>query len=224
MLRPSHSMCTYKYKQYCLYVGDWVKMWAFFHKLRHATYIYRGNKVLSRKHCYRGQTISITYSECVFVTLVTRYAQCMPNIVICALPRYTSMFSTFHKRYDFRKEKLLKTKCVLIFCTSAVFNIFHSMKNPARHHKRISVCMYSTAILVRLELNLHTLDTFSITEFQDNPPSSVNRAIPCEGADMTSYLSLFAVFRTSVKRYAFSISPHPLPASVCHACYVRNAS
>jgi hypothetical protein len=89
MLHPSHSMCAYKYKQILFVRCDWVKVWEFFYKLRHATYIYRGNKVFSRKHCYRGQTISITYSECVFVTLVTRYAQCMPNIVICGLPRCT---------------------------------------------------------------------------------------------------------------------------------------
>ena len=32
------------------------------------------------------KAISITYSECVFVALVTQYAMRMQNIVICGLP------------------------------------------------------------------------------------------------------------------------------------------
>jgi hypothetical protein len=38
-------------------VGGWVKVWAFIHKPVNATYVYRGIKARSRKHCYRGKAI-----------------------------------------------------------------------------------------------------------------------------------------------------------------------
>ena len=34
----------------------------------------------SRNHCYRGKTVSITYTQCVFVALVTQHAKRMRHI------------------------------------------------------------------------------------------------------------------------------------------------
>ena len=57
-----------------------------------------------------AETLSITYSECVSVTVVIQYVQRMRRTV-------RPYFSTLsHKWHDFR-EKLLNIKmCVLIFC------------------------------------------------------------------------------------------------------------
>jgi hypothetical protein len=47
----------------------------------------------SRNHCCRGEAISITYSECVFVALFIQHATRMLNIAACDLS-VPSMF--FH--------------------------------------------------------------------------------------------------------------------------------
>jgi len=45
--------------------------------------IYKVNiKAHSRKHYYRGQAISITYSESVFVAIATQYARRMSRIIL----------------------------------------------------------------------------------------------------------------------------------------------
>jgi hypothetical protein len=43
-------------------------------------------------HFYRGKAISITYSECVFVALVTQHVMRMRHIVVCSLPRSAIIF------------------------------------------------------------------------------------------------------------------------------------
>ena len=61
--------------------------------------------------------MSITYSEGVFVALVTQHAVRMRHVVLLsvawlAVP-YFSVLS--HKRHDFRGNKILSIKCVFIF-------------------------------------------------------------------------------------------------------------
>jgi len=46
----------------------------------------------SRNHCCSGKTISITYSERVFVALYFQHAMCMHYIAICGLSRSTKFF------------------------------------------------------------------------------------------------------------------------------------
>jgi len=47
----------------------------------HATYE-RHSDAFSRNHWCRGKAISITYSECVAVSLVIQYAKCMRHIIL----------------------------------------------------------------------------------------------------------------------------------------------
>ena len=73
----------------------------------HCTY----KRNISRNHCRRGEGISITYSECVFVALDIQHAMRMRHIVIFCLPALQFFSTLTHKRHDFI-EALLNTKCV----------------------------------------------------------------------------------------------------------------
>jgi hypothetical protein len=91
----------------------------------------------SRNHCCGGKAISITYSECVSVALVTMHAKRMRRIILSsvaclALPYFSTLS---HKRHDFRKKKIVVHKiCVLIFSTTFVWNTSLSKKNSARYY------------------------------------------------------------------------------------------
>jgi hypothetical protein len=66
-----------------------------------------------------------TYSECVFVTLVTQHARRMRLIILsCVACRVVSYFSTFiHKRHDFRKT-LLNIQSVFWFSIQSLSETF----------------------------------------------------------------------------------------------------
>ena len=68
-----------------------------------------GNRCCGRK------SISITYSECVFVDFVIHIqrACAILSSVACPAVKYFSTLS--QKRHDFRKKKLLNTICVSLF-------------------------------------------------------------------------------------------------------------
>jgi hypothetical protein len=61
-------------------------------KTRQAMYVKRNIVARSRNHCYRVKAISITYCECVFLSLVIQHAKRMRHITICRLPRYKILF------------------------------------------------------------------------------------------------------------------------------------
>jgi hypothetical protein len=67
-------------------------------------------EVSSCNHCCCGKAIYITYSECVFVTLVVQHTKDMRRIalsfVACLVLPYFSTLS--HKRYEFRKNYWIK--------------------------------------------------------------------------------------------------------------------
>jgi len=72
-----------------------------------------------RNHYCCAETIGITYSECVFVVLVIKYAvrtrRIILSSVVCLGVPY---FLIFHKYHDFRKKKITGHKiCVLLFST-----------------------------------------------------------------------------------------------------------
>jgi len=65
---------------------------------------------------------NITYSECVSVALVIQHAMRM-RCIILSLVEYQALlylFALTYKRNDFRENKLLNVKCVLIFPTTFV--------------------------------------------------------------------------------------------------------
>jgi hypothetical protein len=49
-------------------------------------------KACSYYHCCIGKTVSITYSECVYIALGIQHAMHMQHIVICGLPSSTIFF------------------------------------------------------------------------------------------------------------------------------------
>jgi hypothetical protein len=95
---------------------------------------YNVSQARSRNHCCRGKAISITYFECVSVAVVIQHAKRMRRIILssvaCLAVPYFSTLS--HKRYDFRKKVIGHKMCVLILCTTFVWNISHCTKNSAR--------------------------------------------------------------------------------------------
>jgi hypothetical protein len=64
-----------------------------------------------------GKTISITYSVCVSVAVVTRHAMRMRHIVICGFSGCTIFFPHyFINGTIFGNRKFLNIKCVFWFC------------------------------------------------------------------------------------------------------------
>ena len=90
----------------------------------------------SCNYFFCGTVISITYSECASVALVSQHAKRMrPIILSCDLSGSTIFSTLTHKRRDFRGKKIIEQKmCVLILSTDFVWNISHFQKNGARYH------------------------------------------------------------------------------------------
>jgi hypothetical protein len=101
---------------------------------------------------------------------------------------FYNIFSTLsHKRHDFRKKKLLNTKCVLILSTIFVWNISHSKKKWARYYKKCILVfmlstLYSCPILKKLEFSPQIFETSSNVKCRENPPSG-GRVVPCGRTD-----------------------------------------
>ena len=53
-------------------------------------YVKRNTGARSCNHCCSGKSISITYSECMFVNLCTQHVLFMRNIVICGMAGSTN--------------------------------------------------------------------------------------------------------------------------------------
>jgi hypothetical protein len=70
-------------------------------------------------HCCRAKVISITYSECVSVALVTQKATHIRHIILppVACPVLLCLYTLPHKRQDFWKEVTEHKMWVLVFST-----------------------------------------------------------------------------------------------------------
>jgi hypothetical protein len=89
--------------------------------------VQRSTEERSQNHSSSGKAVSITYSDCVFITSGIQQAMGMRHIFICGLPDPTIIFSTLSpKRQDFRLKIAAYEMCVLIFTTTFVRNISHS--------------------------------------------------------------------------------------------------
>jgi hypothetical protein len=103
----------------------------------------------------------------------------------------------------FEKKKLLKTKRVLIFSTTFVWNISHSKKKWAKYDQKCTlVFMYSTLyscpILMTLEFSQQIFEKSSDMKLKENP-SRGSRVVPCGRTDMMKLIAALRSFANSPK-------------------------
>ena len=118
------------------------------------------------------KVISVTYSECVFLTTDIQHAMRMRLIVICGLPGSTIFFHIVSQNARFKKKKVIEHKmCVLIFSATIAWNISYSKKNGATHGQKFVLiwsARYYCPILMKLEFSRHFLE--NIKNFMKIPP------------------------------------------------------
>jgi hypothetical protein len=95
--------------------------------------VQRNTEARSCNYSCRGQTINITYTECVFVPLSIQCAMRMRHIVVCGLFRSTVSFHIISKKARFKKKVIEHKTCVLIFSTILTCSISHSKMKWARY-------------------------------------------------------------------------------------------
>ena len=75
----------------------------------------------SCSNCCSGKAVSITYSECVFVTLGIHRVMQMLHAAIYDLPRPTIFFHFISKTTRYSEKKVTEREiCVVIFSTNFV--------------------------------------------------------------------------------------------------------
>ena len=52
---------------------------------RHALYVERDIEALSHNHCCRAKATRITYSECLFITVVIQHAKLMLRVILSSV-------------------------------------------------------------------------------------------------------------------------------------------
>ena len=107
----------------------------------HCTYK-RNIEERSRNHYCRAIALSITHSECVSVALVVQSTDCMRRFILSSVTCLSAIFfpTLSHKRRSFREKVVEHKMCVLICCTTFVWNISHSENNWAGHDKKKLFC------------------------------------------------------------------------------------
>jgi hypothetical protein len=124
----------------------------------------------------------------VHIALLIQHATRMRRVTSFVAPRCPLYFSTLsHKWCDFRKTVTEHKMCVLIFCTTFVWNVSHSKKNLARYGQKYrNVFVYSTRYfcrtLIKVELLRHIFEKVSNIKFHQNPWTG-SRVVPCGRTD-----------------------------------------
>ena len=96
-----------------------------------AMYVRRNNEGRSRNHCCDGKTISITYSECVFVALLARKAHA-PYYIVCDLSGHAIILHVIFLKVTIFREALLNTKCVFRFPLQILSDTFLILRRTER--------------------------------------------------------------------------------------------
>jgi hypothetical protein len=80
------------------------------------------NEACSHNHCCHEKSVSIIYSECVFVALVIQHAKCMRPIILSSVACLATLnFSILpHKHNNFQKSIIEHKMCILIFSTTLI--------------------------------------------------------------------------------------------------------
>ena len=78
----------------------------------------------SRDHCWRGQTISITYSECVFEAIVTQYAKRTRRVVSRVLPALQYFPNYLIRGPLFGEKQFIRLKICVWFSVQIFSEIF----------------------------------------------------------------------------------------------------
>jgi len=94
----------------------------------------------------------MTYSECVYVDLVTQRAKNMRPLIFSTVTCQDLLyfFTLSHKRHDFRKKVTEYEVCVLLFSTTFVWKSFHFKKNLAKYYHN---CIASIRVKYTLVLS-----------------------------------------------------------------------
>jgi hypothetical protein len=98
-------------------------------------------------------------------------------------------------------KKLLDTKCVLIFSTTFVWNIFHSKKKWARYDENAywsPSTRYSCTIVTKLEISGKFFEKYSYIKFHVNPFSG-SRVVPFGLTDLMKLILAFRNFANAPK-------------------------
>jgi hypothetical protein len=129
---------------------------------------------------------NVTYSKWVFAALAIQM-QCACVILpseACPALQYFSRYLIYRMIFE---KKLFNIKCVLISCTTSLWNFSHSKRNLASYDKKCTLVFmqsnrYSCQILVRPEFSRQIFKKYSNIKFHENPFSG-SRVVPCGRTD-----------------------------------------
>jgi hypothetical protein len=113
-------------------------------------------------HCCAGKTISVAYSESVFVALDIQHAMRTRHIVICGLSSSTLFFHITLQRHKFREKKQsLNIKCVFWFSLQTLSETFLTVRRIERDLIKMFIGLHAKCPLLLWGFNeIEFLDRF----------------------------------------------------------------